>query len=80
MTMNHDAARDGAPVQRELQMIVTKLCGSQSCPTVYRSDRGTVVVQGYSVSPAQAGVTVPDGENLVEIPIELLAEAARSVG
>jgi hypothetical protein len=37
------------------------------------------VVQGYKV-PDGAGVDVPDGEALVEIPFELLAEAIKAVG
>ena len=57
---------------------VTKVCGGGSCPTVYRTDRDTFVVQGYVVSPATAGVDVPAGEQLVEIPMELLAEAYRA--
>jgi hypothetical protein len=36
-----------------------------------------VVVQGYTVSGKRAGIDVPDGETLVEIPIELLTEAVR---
>ncbi|BCJ55622.1 hypothetical protein Asp14428_70970 [Actinoplanes sp. NBRC 14428] len=68
------SSETAADLQLEL---VTTHCGSNTCPTIYRSDRGTVVVQGYSVSAARAGVEVPDGELLVEIPPELLAEAAR---
>jgi hypothetical protein len=34
-------------------------------------------VQGYTVSAATVGLDLPDGERLVEIPAELLAEAAR---
>jgi hypothetical protein len=45
------------------------------CPTVYRTDLGTIGVQGYVVDRA-----TPDGEALVEIPAELLLEAARALG
>jgi hypothetical protein len=58
---------------------VANICTSGSCPTVYRSATGTFVVQGYAVSAERAGVELPDGEFLVEIPAELLAEAARSL-
>jgi len=58
--------------------IVTSLCGSGTCPTIYESDRGTLIIQGYPVDAAQAGVTVPAGESLVEIPAELLAKLSRS--
>jgi hypothetical protein len=65
---------NGAPLKLD---IVTTYCGSNTCPTVYTSDRGTLVIQGYTVSAADAGVDLPAGENLVEIPAELLAEAVR---
>jgi hypothetical protein len=49
-------------------------CGSGTCPTLYETDRGTYVVQGYVVGP-DVGLDVPEGESLVEIPAELIAEA-----
>jgi hypothetical protein len=58
--------------------IVTSLCGSGTCPTIYESDRGTLIIQGYPVDAAHAGVVVPEGESLVEIPAELLAKLSRS--
>ena len=55
---------------------VTTLCGGGTCPTVYRTaDRDTLLVQGR----ASTGVAVLDGEQLVEIPRELLLEAARRI-
>lgn len=80
MTNHEDAdfsvATDGPPVTPEPvpQPLIT-LCGGGSCPTVYRTDRDTVLVQGT----AATSVTVPDGELLVEIPKELLIEAARRI-
>jgi hypothetical protein len=68
----------GAPGDLSLE-VVTTYCGSATCPTVYQSDRGTLVVQGYAVEAARAGVDLPPGELLVEIPVELLANAARAV-
>jgi hypothetical protein len=60
---------------------VANRCQAGSCPTVYVSDSAstssTVVVQGYSVSGERAGIDVPDGEMLVEIPVDLLIEAVR---
>jgi hypothetical protein len=47
-------------------------CRDGTCPTIYRSDRGTIVVQGYVVTDAD--VAVPEGEALVEIPAELLEQ------
>jgi hypothetical protein len=55
-------------------------CKNGNCPTVYRSDRGTLVIQGYTVDSADAeGMTLPAGESLVEIPLAVLQEAARAL-
>ena len=70
-----------APVSASADLgleLVTTLCGNGTCPTVYRTNRGTLVVQGYVVPAAQAGIEVPDGELLVEIPAELLDGLAES--
>jgi hypothetical protein len=50
-------------------------CKSGDCPTVYRTDRDTIAVQGYQVAHP-----VPEGEAIVEIPAQLLAEAVRALG
>ena len=55
--------------------LVTTLCGGGHCPTVYRTNRGTLVVQGYAVPAGTAGVDLPPGELLVEIPADLLRAA-----
>ena len=47
-------------------------------PTLYRTDRGTIVVQGYKVTDTEALGDVrdlADNETLVEIPRELLRHA-----
>ncbi|MFC7533652.1 hypothetical protein [Actinoplanes sp. GCM10030250] len=57
---------------------VLATCSNGTCPTIYASNRGTVLVQGYTVSADAAvgvGVTPPVGEQVVEIPAELLAQA-----
>ena len=50
--------------------------GSQdgSCPSVYATDRGTWVIQGYRVADAEAlsMMDIPSHETVVEIPAELL--------
>jgi hypothetical protein len=51
-------------------------CRAGACPTVYATERDTVVVQGYSINPDAVGLALPDGENAVEIPIALLRAAA----
>ena len=67
---NIDTAVEGAPA---LTMLATT-CASGTCPTIYRSDRGTYVIQGYAVDARQAGVALAADELLVEIPVELLTE------
>jgi hypothetical protein len=59
----------------ELSKIADSNCKDGDCPIVYRTDRGTIRVQGYLLDR-----TTPDGEALVEIPAELLLEAARALG
>ncbi|WP_250036271.1 hypothetical protein [Paractinoplanes maris] len=58
---------------------LASLCGVGSCPTVYGTDNDTVVVQGYETTGEKAGVEVPDGERLVEIPVEVLLAAADKI-
>lgn len=59
-------------------------CGDgRTCPTIYATDRDTVVVQGYTVTDGEAltQINLPDGEQAVEIPTWLLKEvAARADG
>ena len=72
----------GAPASAEpfdLHVISATACTAGSCPTIYDSGRGTIVVQGYSVSADASGVALPDGEQLVEIPIDLLRAAVRDL-
>jgi hypothetical protein len=58
--------------------LVTTLCGGGTCPTVYRTDRGTLVVQGYTVAANNVDIDLPAGEQLVEVPVELLAAAMQA--
>jgi hypothetical protein len=55
--------------------------GGQS-PTLYRTDRGTFVVQGYKIADeeALASMDLPDHETAIEVPAALLAEIAREIG
>ena len=55
-------------------------CAGGTCPTVFETDRGTVVVQGYQLNRADLAVEIPGGEDVVEIPVELLKEAALRLG
>lgn len=80
MTNRKDAdlqvAADGPPVTpASVPRLLTSLCGGGSCPAIYHTDRDTLLVQGHAV----AGIVTPDGELVVEIPSELLLEAARRI-
>lgn len=53
-----------------------------SCPSVYETDRGTLVIQGYKVTDGEALAMLrerglPDNEDAVEIPLELLVYLPR---
>jgi hypothetical protein len=83
--MNHAPSAPGPTVDLVIEQpslklrMLTSICDTASCPTIYESDRGTLVVQGYAVPAGDAGVALPDGELLVEIPVNLLTAAARAV-
>jgi hypothetical protein len=49
-------------------------CEGGTCPTVYRTDWGTLVVQGAVVADPEAlsSVDLPAHETLVEVPADLL--------
>ena len=59
-------------------MRLTRLRGTcpdtETCPTLYRTDRGTGVVQGYVVTNPEtlATLDLPTGEVAVEVPLSLL--------
>lgn len=54
--------------------------GDSNCPSLYRTDRGTFVVQGWRVSDpeALAQLDIPSHETVVEVPADVLAEIART--
>lgn len=53
---------------------------TESCPTLYRTDRGTAVVQGYVVTDPEAlgAPTLAADETTVEVPFALFAGFAIS--
>lgn len=61
-------------------MRIWKLRGScpdgDTCPTVYATERGTRVVQGWRVTDPDvlSQLRVPPGEEVVEVPAGLLGE------
>ena len=50
-------------------------CGRDDCPTIYTTDRDTVVVRGDVVD-----IEAPAHEAAVEIPLTVLWEAVRALG
>jgi hypothetical protein len=48
--------------------------GTTGCPSLYETDRGTFVVQGWRVSDVEAlsQLDVPGHETVIEVPRELL--------
>jgi hypothetical protein len=52
----------------------------KTCPAVHQTDRGTIVIQGWAVTDAEAleQLRMPAGELAVEIPAELVAEVLRA--
>ncbi len=59
----------------ELTWIAGDSCGRDDCPAVFTTDRGTLAIQGNIVDR-----TTPNGESVVEIPLDLLREAVRALG
>ncbi|MFE2428425.1 hypothetical protein ACFXJ5_17020 [Streptomyces sp. NPDC059373] len=62
----------------KLRFVGTNSAGG-NCPTLYETDRGTFVVQGYKVTDAEALADLRDvleGETFVEVPRELLTRFA----
>lgn len=64
-------------------MELTRLAGDcpdgNTCPTISKTDRGTIIVQGYKLTDAELRqIVLPDGETAVEIPAHVLEEAARA--
>ncbi|HSH61606.1 MAG TPA: hypothetical protein VK988_18550 [Acidimicrobiales bacterium] len=62
---------------RLTQLVTDPFCQGKICPTVYATDRGTVVIQGDRVTEP-TDVEVPEHEVLVEIPRSLVEELVRS--
>jgi hypothetical protein len=52
-------------------------CYDGTCPTLHRSETGTLVVQGRIVETSD--VTPPDGEALVEIAAKLVPDLLKQI-
>ena len=53
-------------------------CENDDCPAVYVSDRNTAVVQGKPVIAAE-GLAIGEGENAVELPLEVVLGAVEAL-
>ncbi|MFG2750635.1 hypothetical protein [Streptomyces xanthophaeus] len=58
----------------EVRKLVTT-CENGDCPTLYATDRDTLLVQGGV--PADHGLAIPAHESLVEVPMEPIRKAIR---
>ena len=58
---------------------LTGECENGNCPTIYVSERGTLVVQGDAVSHAD-GLELGVGEQAVEVSVQMLREALSALG
>ena len=60
----------------KLQFVRSTSPTNNTCPTLFTTDRGTVIVQGYVVTDAEAlaQMDIPEGETCVEVPVALLEE------
>ena len=56
----------------EVTMLATS-CDKKDCPTIYKTDRGTILVQGEA--PTDHGLTISAHEAIVEIPMDLVMKA-----
>lgn len=57
----------------QMTLMSTMGCGGKSCPTVYRKDEETLVIQGYKADHMFV-TELPDGEQAVAVPISLIKE------
>lgn len=64
----------GEPVTMKVTELVST-CDKKDCPTLYATDRDTLLVQGEA--PTNHGLRIPAHETLVEIPIDLIRKAIR---
>lgn len=53
--------------------VLANNCSSRDCPTIYRKDEETLVVQGYEADQLFS-TSLPEGEHAVSIPVALLKE------
>ena len=57
---------------------VAGTCQGGTCPTIYRTERGTFVVQGYTVTDTR-DLALQAHETAVEVPAALVEDLARAL-
>ncbi|MHB8274166.1 MAG: hypothetical protein ACYDC9_05290 [Dermatophilaceae bacterium] len=50
-------------------------CDGRNCPTIYRKDEGSFVIQGYGADHLFSS-ELPEGEHAVEVSVELVRKLA----
>ena len=52
----------------------TALSGETNCPSLYTTDRGTFLVQGWRVTDRETlgQLDIPEHETVVEVPVDVL--------
>jgi hypothetical protein len=58
-----------------LKVVAKSNCAGRDCPTIYRKDEDTVVIQGYKADDLFL-TDLPEGEQAVMIPVSLLRDLA----
>lgn len=64
-------------MERVLTPVVTdgEFCLGGNCPTIFRTESGSFVVQGVAVdADTRAHMNMPDSEDAVEVPASLLLQ------
>lgn len=57
----------------EMTVIASTNCSGRACPTIYRKDDDTLVIQGY-IADQMFQTELPDGEQAVSIPVSLVRD------
>lgn len=71
---NYEQSLSPPNMDAALPRPIAVMCGAGTCPTVYRTSRGTLIIQGAAITAAGTGIDLAAGEALIEIPEELLTQ------
>jgi hypothetical protein len=56
-----------------MELLATAGCSGSNCPTVYRQDEDTLVIQGFEAEQLFT-TKLPDGETAVSVPLALIRD------